>query len=63
MVQVVDPVPDPSVVKYTLCRHCGVRLSYVPADVKKDYTTDYLGSRGYYYYIDCPKCTNQVCVG
>jgi len=60
MVQIVDPTPDPSVVKYAVCKNCGVKLSYVPADVEQDYTADYTGGREYYEYIVCPNCSQHV---
>lgn len=62
-VQIVDPTPDPSVVKYCTCRSCGVRLSYTKPDIKEDYTTDYLGGKDYYFYIVCPSCVDKVHVG
>jgi hypothetical protein len=31
-VKVVSTEPDPSVVKYAVCRNCGVRLEYLPME-------------------------------
>lgn len=60
MVTVVSTVPHRDVVKETICRNCGSTLQYVPADVKSDYTTDYLGDRDYYKFITCPPCGHKV---
>ena len=46
VVRIIDPNPHPSVVKQVLCRNCGVKLEYTPADVSKRTVTDYTGSRG-----------------
>ena len=59
-VQVVDPTPDPSILKYTICGNCGVKLSYVPNDVKTGYDTDYTGSKDSYRYIICGACNKQT---
>ena len=59
-VQVVDPTPDPSILKYTICGNCGVKLSYTPNDVKRDYDSDYTGCKDYYNYISCGGCGKQT---
>ena len=33
-VKVIDPTPDPKVVKRVSCENCGARLEYVPLDVQ-----------------------------
>lgn len=60
MVKIVDETPDPSVVKRVVCRNCGCKLEYVPADIKEDYSSDYTGGKDYYDYIECPKCHDRV---
>jgi len=60
VVRVIDPKPDPSVVKQVICRNCGAKLEYVPNDVKSKSVSDYGGGSDTYYWIDCPQCSNQV---
>jgi RNase P subunit RPR2 len=59
-VRIVDEKPDPTVVKRTVCRNCGVKLEYLPIDVKERIVTDYGGGSDTIYWIDCPKCQNHV---
>ena len=61
-VRIVDPNPDPSVVKFVLCRQCGVKLSYVPNDVGRYTTRDYTGDQSTHYYIKCAGCEDKVIV-
>jgi len=60
MVKVVDEGPDPSVVKQVVCRNCGVKLEYVPMEVKKYSGTDMAGGPDGREWIDCPKCNHEV---
>jgi len=60
MVQVISKEPHKSVVKECICTKCGVTLSYVPIEIKEDYTSDYLGDKDYFKYIGCPNCKNKV---
>ena len=60
VVKIVNPEPDPSVVKRVVCRNCGVKLEYVPMDVKSDTRKDYGGGSDTYYWIDCPECSSAV---
>ena len=62
MVEIINKEPHKSVVKEAICRNCGVTLSYVPADVHEDYSSDYTGDRDYYKYIGCPNCRKKVIV-
>lgn len=62
MVKVVSTEPHPSVVKQVVCRNCGATLEYVPADVQKKMDYDYSGSSGYYHYVQCPPCGNEITV-
>lgn len=59
-VQVVDPNPDPSVIKHAIYRKCGCKLSYVPNDVKEYHGTDYSGGPDGEKWIDCAKCGKEV---
>lgn len=62
-VQIIDPNPDPSVVKRCICMSCGVKLAYTKPDIRRDYTSDYLGDKDYYSYITCPNCNSRLTVG
>ncbi len=62
MVRVIEETPDPSVVKQVICKNCGVKLEYVPADTKQHNGSDYSGDPSGYSWIDCPKCSNKVIV-
>ncbi len=53
---------DQAHVKHVTCGNCSSVLSYVYADRKQDWNTDYTGSRDYYRYIDCACCGKQVVV-
>lgn len=61
-IKVVDPEPDPKVVRNVTCRECGSRLEYLPIDVQKRDYKDYDGGSDTYYWIDCPTCRKQVTV-
>lgn len=60
MVKIVSTDPHHSVVKEAICKNCGCTLSYVPADVTEDYSTDYTGGRDYFNTIRCPSCNKTV---
>lgn len=60
MVKIVSTDPHPTIVKEAICKNCGCTLSYVPADVTKDYSTDYTGGRDYFKVIKCPSCSKDV---
>ena len=62
MLRVLDPNPHKSVVKEVICRNCGATLEYVPADITQETHHDYGGGSDTYYFIDCPKCNQQVSV-
>jgi DNA-directed RNA polymerase subunit RPC12/RpoP len=62
VVKIVNPEPDPYVVKHAICDNCGVKLEYVPADVKSSTHRDYGGGSDTYRSIVCPKCSHQVSV-
>ena len=62
MVDIIDPTPDPSVRKEVVCRHCGVRLSYIPRDIKVKRYTDIDGCSDAYNYIECPSCQTNITV-
>jgi uncharacterized protein with PIN domain len=59
-VRIVEEKPDPSVIKQVVCRNCGVKLEYVPADVQDGVDTDYTGSKDPFKFIECPKCKKEV---
>lgn len=59
-VRIIEQKPDPSVVKQKICRHCGVKLEYVPNDVKTYSGRDYSGGSDGHEWIDCPNCNKKV---
>lgn len=59
-VRVIDPTPDPEVVKRISCHNCGARLEYVPNDVQEYNGRDYGGGPDGQTWIDCPKCSKKV---
>lgn len=60
MVKIVDPNPAPEVVKEVICRHCGVKLSYTPADVRSYHGKDISGGPDGREWIICPNCGSEV---
>lgn len=58
MVNVLTPPTG----KSATCRECNAVLSYLPNEVKEDYSTDYTGGRDYYKFITCPCCSSKVIV-
>lgn len=60
MVTVVSNIPHKSVVKETICTHCGSTLEYVPNDVDRFTITDYDGSSETYTQILCPNCVKYT---
>lgn len=62
MVKIVDHVPDRSVVKQIVCKNCGVKLEYLPIEVKSRSGTDYGGGPDGCTWIDCPKCEKTVII-
>lgn len=41
-------------------RSCGAIVGYFPIELLEDYTTDYLGCKDYYKYLNCPKCCGRI---
>lgn len=62
-VKVIQPEPDPKILRHVTCRQCGSRLEYLPIDVQHRDYKDYTGVSDTYYWIDCPTCRSQVPVG
>ena len=62
MVRVVSSIPDHSVVKQVVCRHCGITLEYVPNDVKEDHGKDYSGGAYQQEWVDCPQCSKKAII-
>lgn len=60
MVEIINKEPHKSVVKEAICRNCGVTLAYVPADIKRDYESDYTGDKDYFNCISCPNCNKII---
>lgn len=60
VVKVIDPGPDPKIVKQILCNNCGAKLEYVPNDVKE--RSFYDGGFDTRYWINCPQCSKEVVV-
>lgn len=57
-IKIIDPTPAKEVIKEVICKNCGVKLSYVPNDVKAYVPTSDWGDC--YNYIKCPNCNKQV---
>mgnify|MGYP006291025301 CR=1 FL=1 len=60
MVMIVNKDPHHSVVKEVICNNCGVTLSYVPDDIKKEQICDYTGHYETRKYIICPSCSKEI---
>lgn len=58
-IQIINEGPDPSVVKEVLCLNCGVKLSYVPADIERK-SYDYYDGVEVIKTITCPKCNEVI---
>lgn len=61
-IKIIDETPDPSVVKRIVCRNCGVKLKYTPADVKRIDGLYYAGGPDGFEFIMCPKCERRVVI-
>ena len=55
-IKLINPEPDPSVLKQVICRKCGVKLEYAPIDVVSKEIHDYGGGSDIFSYIKCPNC-------
>lgn len=62
VVRIVDPTPDPEVLKKISCRNCGARLVYTPNDVKERNGTDYGGGPDGEEYVVCPSCNKRAII-
>lgn len=60
VVRVIEEKPDPSVVKQVICPNCGVKLEYVPDEVRRYEGKDYSGGPAGHEWIDCPRCEKSV---
>ena len=60
VVRIIESKPAPEVVKQVVCKNCGARLEYVPADVREYHGTDYSGGPDGMEWIDCPQCSKKV---
>jgi Zn finger protein HypA/HybF involved in hydrogenase expression len=60
-IRIVEEKPDPSVLKRVICRNCGVKLEYVPLDVKSKRVQSFDETETI-HWIECPKCQNHVSV-
>jgi ribosomal protein S27AE len=58
--RIINDKPDNSVVKRKVCANCGVKVEYVPAEVKERHGTDYSGGPDGCKWIDCPKCGKMI---
>lgn len=58
--RVISTVPDKSVTKEIVCKHCGATLEYVPADIHRKIVRDYLGDSESSFHIVCPLCNHQT---
>ena len=60
MIEVINPGPDPAVVKEVLCHRCGVLLRYLPIDVQSEALYSMNEYSQTIYWINCPKCKTRV---
>lgn len=58
-IQIINEEPDPCVIKEVLCLNCGVKLSYVPADINWKTYTSYSDTDSV-KTITCPKCNEVI---
>lgn len=56
-IRVIEDKPDPAVVKNVICQSCGVKLEYVPIDVRSQ-LRDFDDSRE--DFIICLKCERKI---
>lgn len=61
MVQIIDPTPDPEILRHVTCRNCGARLAYTPNEIRT-ITYSAMGHNEEDRVIDCPKCASTVTV-
>ncbi len=59
-IRIINPEPDPSVIRICVCRKCGVKLEYVPLDIQKTLNYDYTGDYDEWFFIQCPKCSEKI---
>ena len=62
MIRIIDEKPDASVIKNAICKNCGVKLEFVPLDVKSKSYRDIDGSSDTHRWINCPKCNYEITV-
>lgn len=62
MIRIVDETPDPSVIKKATCKNCGIKLEFVPLDVKSKSYRDIDGTSDIHKWINCPKCNYEITV-
>ncbi len=61
VIKIVDEEPDPSVIKKTICKNCGIKIEFLPIDVLSK-TLYSFGESEIYRYIPCPKCNSEITV-
>ncbi len=61
-VKIIDPTPDPEIVKRVSCGHCGARLEYTPNDVRAHHGTDYGGGPDGCEWVVCPNCNKDAVI-
>lgn len=61
-IRIVDEKPDPSLIKQVICNRCGVKLEYLPLDIKYNHTPHEWGGYDTDSYINCLKCNNRIIV-
>ena len=61
-IKVINPTPDPELVKRISCKSCGARLEYMPIDVLTSKYKDISGCGSGDDYIVCPCCSKWVII-
>lgn len=59
-VRIVDEKPGPKIVRNAVCCECGVKVEFLPIDIKEREYMDYSGTSDTFYWVDCPKCQNKI---
>lgn len=54
---------DEKAVKQVTCRNCAARIEYTASETTSHVHHDYGGGSDTYYYLKCPKCSEDINLG
>lgn len=54
---IIDPKPHKSVVRKTVCQHCGVKFGFTLNEARERYIRDWGGGGETYLEVNCPGCS------